>query len=578
MSKIIGIDLGTTNSAVAITQNGIPQILPHGAERIIPSVVGYDEANGRWLVGTPARNQYVLSPENTVRSIKRQMGSEARISLGGRPLSPPEISAFILRELKTIAERQLGSEVSEAVITVPAYFTDAQRQATIDAGQIAGLTVRRIINEPTAAALAYGLNLAEDQLVLVYDLGGGTFDVSLVELMGGIVEVRASHGNSQLGGDDFDEKLAQHLADRFLEEHGIDLRQQRRTWARLLRAAETAKISLSSQPFVWIKEEYLAEKDGVPLHLRYEISRQTFEETIEPLLDMTLESIDQVLAEADVNEDELSHILLVGGSSRIPAVWELLANRLGMEPQMSVNPDEVVALGAGVQAAIIAGEPIDAILVDVTPHSLGIAVAEDRFGLIITDIYKPLIRRNSAIPATQEEIFRTIHPNQDTIQIEVYQGEQTTASDNGLLGSFKIKNLRSPSPDEHAQVTVRFDLNLDGILTVTAKDRQTGKQENITVAATKARLSEAEILSASQHFGETFTEMGADSEQEVVETDVLLAKATKLIADAATSEEDRALLRSLVTGIREAKEARNEDQAADLEDELLDVLFDLEDE
>ncbi len=576
MSKIIGIDLGTTNSTVAITRSGIPQILPHGAERIIPSVVGYDEENGRWLVGTPARNQYILAPENTVRSIKRQMGSEMRVTLGKRPFSPPEISAFILRELKTIAESHLGSEVSEAVITVPAYFTDAQRQATIDAGQIAGLNVRRIINEPTAAALAYGLNMAEDQLVLVYDLGGGTFDVSLVELMGGIVEVRASHGNTQLGGDDFDEKLAQALADRFAEEHNLDLRQNRRAWARLLRAAETAKITLSSHPFTWIKEEYLAEKEGVPLHMMYEISRQEFEETIEALLDMTLESVDQVLAEANVTEDEINHVLLVGGSSRIPAVWELLANRLGIEPQMSVNPDEVVALGAGVQAAIIAGEAIDAILVDVTPHSLGIAVAEERFGMLITDIYKPLIRRNSAIPTTQEEIFRTIHPNQDTIQIEIYQGELPTASDNSLLGTFKIHDLQPPAPDEHAMVTVQFDLNLDGILTVTARDRQTGKQENITVAATKARLSEAEILAATLHLTDMALESVEDGLPQMPETDVLLAKADKLIADMTTDEENRALLRSLVEGIRQANQEGDGTQAANLEDELLDVLFDLE--
>ena len=287
MSKIIGIDLGTTNSAVAITRQGVPEILAHGEERIIPSVVGYG-GDGRWLVGTPARNQYVLAPENTVRSIKRQMGSDARVTLAGRPFSPQEISAFILRELKTIAERHLGGEVTEAVITVPAYFNDAQRQATMDAGQIAGLRVRRIINEPTAAALAYGLNMAEDQLVLVYDLGGGTFDVSLVELMGGIVEVRASHGNTQLGGDDFDELLAGQLADRFEEEHGVDLRQERRAWARLLRAAETAKIELSAHPFTWVKEEYLAEKNGVPLHMAYEISRQDFEAAIAGLLDETL--------------------------------------------------------------------------------------------------------------------------------------------------------------------------------------------------------------------------------------------------------------------------------------------------
>ncbi len=573
MSKIIGIDLGTTNSAVAITRDGLPQILPHGDERIIPSVVGYDAANGRWLVGTPARNQYILDPENTARSIKRQMGTDARVTLGGRPFSPPEISAFILRELKTIAESHLGSAVSEAVITVPAYFNDAQRQATLDAGQIAGLRVRRIINEPTAAALAYGLNMAEDQLVLVYDLGGGTFDVSLVELMGGVVEVRASHGNTQLGGDDFDERLAEILADKFAAAHDLDLRQDRRAWARLMRAAETAKIALSSHPFTWVKEEYLAEKDGVPLHLTYEINRQEFEEAIADLLENTLESIEQVLNEAAVTEEEINHVLLVGGSTRIPAVWELVASRLGLEPQMGVNPDEAVALGAGVQAAIIAGEPIDAILVDVTPHSLGIAVAQNRFGAIITDIYQPLIRRNSVIPTTREEVFQTLFPEQDTIQVQVYQGEAPIASENTLLGDFLVDGLEPATAGERAKVTVQFDLNLDGILEVTARDRQTGKKENISVAATKARLSEMEILAASHHLSELDD---ADEALDAPETDALLAKAEALIAAEGTDTENKALLRALVDGIRQALAAGDEDEAADLEDELLDALFDLE--
>ena len=571
MSKIIGIDLGTTNSAVAITRHGVPEILPHGEERIIPSVVGYG-GDGRWLVGTPARNQYVLAPENTVRSIKRQMGSDARVTLAGRPFSPQEISAFILRELKTIAEGHLGGEVTEAVITVPAYFNDAQRQATMDAGQIAGLRVRRIINEPTAAALAYGLNMAEDQLVLVYDLGGGTFDVSLVELMGGIVEVRASHGNTQLGGDDFDELLAGQLADRFEEEHGVDLRQERRAWARLLRAAEMAKIELSAHPFTWVKEEYLAEKNGIPLHMTYEVSRQDFEAAIAELLDETLASIDQVLDDANLAAEEISHVIFVGGSTRIPAVWELVANRLGIEPQMSVNPDEAVALGAGVQAAIIAGEPIDAILVDVTPHSLGIAIAESRFGTIITDIYKPLIRRNSTIPIAKEEVFHTLFPEQDAIQIKVYQGEEPTASDNTLLGDFLISELEPPNPGERAQVTVQFDLNLDGILEVTARDRQTGKKENISVAATKARLSETEIMAASHHL------IGRDEDElfEAPETDALLAKAEALMTGDTVDEEDREMLRFLVEAIREALAQGDEEAAEDLEDELLDVLFDLE--
>jgi molecular chaperone DnaK len=576
MSKIIGIDLGTTNSAVAVTNDGVPHILPRGEERIMPSVVGYG-SDGRWLVGTPARNQYVLAPENTVRSIKRQMGTDARVTLGGRPFSPPEISAFILRELKTVAERHLGEEVTDAVITVPAYFNDAQRQATLDAGQIAGLNVRRIINEPTAAALAYGLNMAEDQMVLVYDLGGGTFDVSLVELMGGIVEVRASHGNTQLGGDDFDDLLAGQLASRFEKEHGVDLRQDRRAWARLLRAAETAKITLSSHPFAWVKEEYLAEKDGVPLHMTYEVSRLEFEAVIASLLDQTLDSIEQVFKDSGLTAADVHHVILVGGSTRIPAVWELVANRLGIEPQMSVNPDEAVALGAAVQGAIIAGEPIDAILVDVTPHSLGIAIAEHRFGSILTDIYRPLIHRNSTIPATKEEVFQTLYPDQTTIKILVYQGENAVASNNTLLGDFLIDDLKAAIPGEQAQVTVQFDLTLDGILVVTARDRHTGKKENISVAATKARLSEAEIMAASYHLsGAVDAAADADHFLEAPETNVLLAKAEALIADETLDEEDRIELRTLADSIRAARVMGDEETVSEMEDALLDLLFDLE--
>jgi len=476
MNTIVGIDLGTTNSGVAVVRDGMPIMLPNGNERIIPSVVGYS-ADKEWLVGTPARNQYVLDPENTVRSIKRKMGSDSRHNLAGKSFSPQEISAFILREIKEIAERNLGYAVNEAVITVPAYFSDAARQATRDAGRIAGFNVRRIINEPTAAALAYGLNQAEDQTVLVYDLGGGTFDVSLVELMGGIVEVRASHGDTQLGGDDFDQLLAKKIATWFEETHGVKVHDDRRAWARIMRAAETAKIQLSSHPYAWVKEEYLAEKQGVPLHLEYEISRKDFKDLIQPLLQKTLESIDQVILDSGVSSNEIQQVFMVGGSSYIPAVWELVAEALGTEPHMSLNPEEVVALGAGVQAAIIAGEPIDAILVDVTPHSLGIAVAQHFMGQLISDRYKVLIRRNTTIPTTKEEEFYTVYPGQDSIRVEVYQGEYAVASDNTHLGEFVITDLEPEKPGEQAAITVQFDFDVNGILKVTARDRKSGKKD-----------------------------------------------------------------------------------------------------
>ncbi len=567
MDKIVGIDLGTTNSGVAFVQEGRPRMLSNGSERIIPSVVGYSPG-GQWLVGTPARNQYVFSPESTVRSIKRSMGTATRVELAGRQFTPPEISAFILRELKGVAERNLDEEIPDAVITVPAYFSDAARQATRDAGRIAGFNVRRIINEPTAAALAYGLNKSEDQLALVYDLGGGTFDVSLVELMGGIVEVRASHGNTLLGGDDFDERLAELVATTFQKQHSLDLKQDRRAWARLQRAAEMAKIDLSSQPFAWIREEYIAEKRGVPLHLEYEVSRQEFEDAIADLLEQTVECLDKGFDEAGVEVSELSQVLMVGGSSRVPAVWDLVANHLDIEPQMTLNPEEVVALGAGVQAAIIAGQPIDAILVDVTPHSLGIAVAEYRINRFVKDRYKVLIRRNTTIPVTKADVFTTLYPDQDAIRIEVYQGESHIASENVLLGTFLITDLEPEFPGELAQVTVEFDMDVNGILKVVAQDRHKGHQERITVEASLERLSETQILEAQSWVSETV----ALSD----ESEALFERAQVLLSSNTLAKEEQSKLAKLVADIQVAREAHNQGRLDALLEDLLDMLFDLE--
>jgi molecular chaperone DnaK len=573
---IVGIDLGTTNSGVSVVKNGAPQMLPNGDERIIPSVVGYSP-RGQWLVGTPARNQYVLDPDNTVRSIKRQMGSDTQVQLGERTFTPPEISAFILRELKTIAERNLGQEITEAVITVPAYFSDAARRATRDAGKIAGFDVRRIINEPTAAALAYGLNMIEDQMVLVYDLGGGTFDVSLVELMGGIVEVRASHGNTHLGGDDFDLRLTEMIAQRFQDQHDIDLRQDRRAWARLIRASEAAKIELSSHPFAWIREEYIAESRGVPLHLEYEISRQEFIGAIEDLLEQTLVSIEQVISDGQVAADEISQVLLVGGSTRIPAIRDIVANYLDTEPHMSINPEEVVALGAGVQAAIIDGVPIDAILVDVTPHSLGIEVAEVRMGRVIPDRYNVLIHRNTTIPVTKEEIYATLHPEQDTVQIAVYQGEKSIASENVLLDKFMITDLEPEQPGQLAKVTVRFDFDVNGILKVTAQDRKTGQAKDITIEASKTRLSETDIMQAQKRIDQTVAQSATLA--------VLTGRAKQFLESDKLDAEDRDQLEEILADIEAVQEAQaagkideleNLPRLSDLEDELLDFLFDLE--
>ncbi len=578
MSEIIvGIDLGTTNSAVAVVQNGQPRILPKGEQRIIPSVVGYSRQAG-WLVGQPALNQYTLDPDNTVRSIKRQMGSSDRVKLGQHELSPPEISAFILRDLKSIAESNLGQPVNKAVITVPAYFTNAQRQATKAAGEIAGLEVVRIINEPTAAALAYGLNQEDDQLVLVYDLGGGTFDVSLVEMSGGVVEVRASHGNTHLGGDDFDQMLAEHLSKLFYKKHQLALKENRVALARLNRAAEAAKIHLSDFPEAQVREEYLAEKNGRPYHLEESVGRSEFEEMTEALLDQTIESIEQVFEDAESSAEEINRVLLVGGATRMPAVWTLVANYTGLEPDDEINPDEVVALGAAVQAAIIAGQPVDSILVDVTPYSLGIETAARVGGHLIPDVYNVLIHRNATVPVTKEQIFETVHPNQEAIHIKVYQGEAPIASANTLLGDFLIEGLKPEKPGHHPNVNVRFDFDVNGMLHVSARDRVSGVENKVSVQATQARLTPAEIAEARHRLADIdfiddleAAETGAPLIAE--ETQALLKRAEMLLEEGSLDEKQAAQLKERRQAIVTAHSLDELDERAEA---LLDLLFDLE--
>ncbi|MEJ5198389.1 MAG: Hsp70 family protein, partial [Anaerolineae bacterium] len=400
-NKIIGIDLGTTNSVLAVIQNGVPVLLPVKGGRLLPSVVGI-APNGEVLVGTAARNQWVVAPERTIRSIKRKMGKAETVTMAGKSYTPQEISAFILTAIREAAQEALGEDVRRAVITVPAYFNEKQRQATIEAGEIAGLIVERIINEPTASALAYGYGLANDQhlKVLVYDLGGGTFDVSIIELHSGVVDVLATAGDNYLGGDDFDERLAAMIADEFEQEHHINLREHHQAWARLLRAAEEAKIELSSAPYAEVKLEYIAQdRKGHPLHIQREVTRHEFEDLIADLLGRTMELVRKALLDASLRPDEIDRVLLVGGSTRIPAVWELITSQMGQEPHIEIDPDAAVALGAAVQGGIIAGEEVDAILVDVTPYSLGIETAQIGYGgRIYTDRFTPLVRRNTTIP------------------------------------------------------------------------------------------------------------------------------------------------------------------------------------
>jgi len=568
---IIGIDLGTTFSAVSVVKGRRPVILPNKHERIMPSVVGLSP-KGEWLVGTPALNQWTLAPEATVRSIKRDMGTDRTVALGKHTFTPQEISAFILRELKRVAETHLGHKVKRAVITVPAYFTDAARQATKDAGQIAGLEVMRIINEPTAAALAYGLDREEDQVVLVYDLGGGTFDVSLVELVSGVVEVRASHGNTHLGGDDFDDLLAEHLRQAFEKQHGVDLRHDRKAMARLNRAAEKVKIELSTHPFAWAREEYLAEKGGKPLHLEVEVNRREFEGLIGDLLGSTRTSIQQALTDAKMTIKDLDKVLLVGGSTYIPAVWELVADATGLDPRQEVHPSEAVALGAGVQAAIIAGQPIEAILVDVTPHSLGIEVAEMTWRGWVDDRYSVLIHRNITIPVTREDVYATLYPDQDTIEFKVFQGEQPIASKNTLLGEFKFTGLKPEREGDLAKVTVQFSLDINGMLQVKTHDRGSGRETGITVAAMKERLSQEQISHAQKRLAETSPALALDEAGQA-----LVNRARKVLEGAELKPESAQDLVEALAMIDEARRLGDEPEMQTWLEELADLLYELED-
>ncbi|MFN0122714.1 MAG: Hsp70 family protein [Blastocatellia bacterium] len=568
MSKAVGIDLGTTNSLVAIVEDGRPRVIARGDERLVPSVVGLDD-EGKIIVGQVALNQYVVVPERTIRSIKRKMGTDEKVRLGDQEYLPEEISSFILRHLKSMAEQALGETVDRAVITVPAYFNDAQRQATRRAGELAGFEVQRIINEPTAAALAYGLEKQSTQFLLVYDLGGGTFDVSVIEQQEDILEVRASHGNVRLGGDDFDERLLQSLLTHLSSEHRHDFREDRRVMARLSRAAERVKIALSSQPFAQASEEYLTRYEGQIAHLNTEISRQQFEEMIQDLLKSTLDSIDKALADAGLKADQIQRVLLVGGSTRIPRVGDMIRHHIGLEPAQEINPDEAVALGAAVQAAIIGGEQVNAMLVDVSPHSLGIATAAPVFGNLVSGIFAPIIRRNTTIPTTRAELFHTLTPEQDEVEIKVYQGEMPMASENTHLVSFKLSGIPpGPDPDMPREVVVEFSYNLDGVVEVCARDHQGTRREMATVntATAKRASSEPELPS----------KFSPEIESDIRRTLETARKVElQLTSDGKTKELDD--LRAAREKLEAAHRGKNEKNVRDALAYLDDVLYELED-
>ena len=537
MSKIIGIDLGTTNSCVAVMEGGDPTVI-HNIEgnRTTPSIVAFTK-EGERLVGETAKRQAVTNPDRTISSIKREMGTDYKISIDGKDYTPEEISAMILQKLKADAESYLGETVEDAVITVPAYFTDAQRQATKDAGRIAGLKVTRIINEPTAAALAYGMDKEEGQhKIMVYDLGGGTFDVSILEVGDGVFEVMATRGNNRLGGDDFDNKLVDYIADEFQKENGVDLKSDKMSLQRLKEAAEKAKKELSSTMTTNINLPFITATQNGPLHLNMDITRAKFNELTSDLVEKTIAPVKDCIKDAGIEVSDLDKILLVGGSTRIPAVQDEVKKLTGRDPQKDINPDECVAIGAAIQGGVLTGEVKDLLLLDVTPLSLGL----ETLGGVTTK----LIERNTTIPAKKSQVFTTASDSQTSVDIHVLQGEREFAKDNTTLGRFQLTGI-APAPRGIPQIEVTFDIDANGIVNVSAKDMATGKQQSITITASnkmsedeiKAKVKEAEKYAAEDEKAKQNIETKNNADQMVYQTE----KSIKDLGDKLSAEDKKSL-------------------------------------
>ncbi len=582
---IIGIDLGTTNSEVAVVENGKATVIASGGQFILPSFVGLDD-NNQIMVGEPARNQYLLYPERTIKSIKRLMGQDTVVTMAEQNFTPQEISAIILKQLKAVAEQYLGQTVNKAVITVPAYFSDAQRQATREAGEIAGLEVVRMINEPTAAALAYHNEQTESKKMLVYDLGGGTFDVSVVNIEEGVVEVLSSHGDNHLGGDDFDQQIIQHLLSHLSDQYGVDAASNSKALARLTRAAENAKFGLSEQPYVLIEEEFLLEHQGAAVHLSLELSRMEYEAMIEDYINATLDATHIALKGANLVSSDIEEIVLVGGSTRTPVIRERLVNEFGFEPHSEINPDLCVATGAAIQAGIINHQQIDQVLVDVTPYTYGTSAIGHLNGEMYPFMYVPIIHKNTALPNRKSEAFATHFDGQEKVEVVIYQGEDPDALNNIKIGDFLIEGLQDVEAGNVLLLTLELDLN--GILQVSAEEKETGLAKSITIKNALSQFESSTLESAQQRITSLFGQIDPtlEAEQDAkAQTEVELepvsdhVKAAKALIEKAESyfdkvgAEDKEDMIDAIENMTQCMDADDEQGLAEASEQLNDILY-----
>ena len=577
MSAIVGIDLGTTNSEVAVIKDGRPHIIPVDGQSIMPSCVGIDPG-GNIVVGWVAKNQMVAAPESTILSIKRKMGEATQLQLAGRYFSPEEISAMILAKLKTAAEAHLGEAVTEAVITVPAYFDDAQRKATQNAGILAGLEVRRIINEPTAAALAYDAVQTKDQTVLVYDLGGGTFDASLVVVQSGVVEVKSSHGDTHLGGDDFDHLLMAYADQAFFDQHGVRLMDDLKARNRLWVAVEKAKRALSDSPFAHIREEYIVGD----LHLDLEIARLEYEEMIRPLLRKTMDCVHRCFKDAAILPGAVDKVILVGGASRTPLVAELVRQAIPVEPRHEIDPDLIVAMGAAIQAGVIKGQKTNSILVDITPYTFGTSAVGMLDGLFQENVFVPMIHRGTPLPARKSEVFLTMYDGQPAVDVRIYQGEAPSAEDNIFIGNFLIEGLKDIPAGN--QIILALALDLNGVLDVTAMEKRTGLSKTVRMQAGNGAAA-FDLDQAREHLSAAFgpdpaapgrsKEISGDKQHVIVAAKDLRKRANVFLDDIDATDADE--LRALLAESQKAVADGDLPKLTQLNESLSDMLFYLED-